>query len=154
AFTAALLAALLLLMRRRLPPAIPGPGLLIPLLLCSLGVFFLPWVLPRFPGREILSLPLMEWGLLLFGPKAHANPLTWSVLPALAAAFFLHPARGLRPILAGLALGSSAFLMHAAVAGGAAIYLLPGLWGTGWLLINAVVAFVLAFALSRKEARR
>jgi serine protease len=148
-----LLALLLLLLRRRLPPVAPTPALVGMLLLTAVGLFFLPWILPHFAGREVLTRPLMDWGLAAFGPGRHANPLSFSVALPLVLSVMLFTRAKLRPALAGLCLGVAAYLFHAAFTGHVAVRWLPGLLGDGWLVANGLVAFALAFAFSRKEAR-
>ncbi len=144
---------LALVFRRRLPPLRLTPAFFGLALLTGVGLFFLPWLLPRFEGRELLTLPWMEWGLLVFGPGRHANPLTWSAIIPLALSVPLFMWRRARSALAGISIGAASFLFHASFSDHASLLWLPGPLGTAWLVGNGALAFLLAFALTRKEAR-
>lgn len=153
-FWAAIVALLLLLRRGRMPrPIRAGAAFLVPLVLTGVGLFFLPAIVPHFPGLGVLSAPLMDWGLFAFGASAHANPLTWSALVPFVLALLLFQNRRLRPVLAGIAAGTAAFLLQGLFSAQADVVFLPGRFLDAiWLLVNALGAFLLAWALTRKEA--
>ena len=128
------------------------PSFAVALLLTSAGLFFLPALIPWFPGMRAASTPLMDWGLLAFGAGGHANPLGWSAILPFALALFLFQVKALRPALAGIAAGAAAFLLQSLLAGDADVVLIPGRFLDGvWLLVNAAAALLLAWTLTRRE---
>ncbi len=152
---------LLLLLRRGWPAAgaassvLLRPSFVVGAVLAGVGLFFLPWVLPPFAGEAVLSSALLDWGLYAFGPRWHANPLTYSAALPLLAGLLLFHKRSLRPLLSGLAAGTAAFLLHALFARQVDVVLLPGrLLDLVWLAANAALAFFLAWSMSRPEASR
>jgi len=117
------------------------------------GLFVLPLVTPMFPGRGLLATPVMDWGLLAFGPGGHAHVLLWSALGPVLLAGLLYSVRGARSLVAGFNLGAAAFLLHAAFSGHADVGWLPGgIVQVAWLVANAAVALGVAWLASRTDS--
>jgi serine protease len=142
-------AALLLLRLRRAGRLAQGLGVggLVALLVGSSGLFFLPRL--GVPGATFLTQGLPAWDLA-FGVAAHGNPLFYSALIPLAATLLLYSKKGLRGILAGLALGVAAHLAFHAVIRTSDVRFVPDLLDSTWLLANAGLSFLLGFAILRK----
>lgn len=116
-----------------IPALIAGPGLL----------FFAPWVLPRVHlALDLLARPLGDLDLLL-GVSVHRFlPLANAVVPfALTVVAF--GMKRLRPVIAGLAAGTAAYLTSLVVLGDAA-----GPFGKiallAWCTFNAMACFWIA----------
>jgi serine protease len=84
-----------------------GPGLL----------FFLPWVLPRvYLPVDLLARPIADFDLLIGASLHRFLPLANALIPfGLTALAF--GARTLRPVVAGIATGTAAYLLSVAVLG-------------------------------------
>ena len=148
-----LVAIVLFLRRRKMSTSFGSIAkFVVPMVLTGTGLFFLPFVIGSFPGAQWLTTPAMDWGLFVFGAGAHANPLTWSaIVPLGLTALFLHR-QGARPVIAGIAAGASAFLLHALFSAHADVVFLPGrALDVVWLGVNGAVAFLVSWTLVRKE---
>ena len=94
-WSAALLALLLLSLQTKVRPGflnvLLNPATLLPLLLSTVGLWFLKLLWQRFIGHppsaaEVLSLPLPDWERILFGRGRLASPVMYSALvPAVTA---------------------------------------------------------------------
>ncbi|MGZ6141661.1 MAG: S8 family serine peptidase, partial [Myxococcaceae bacterium] len=133
-WSAALLALLLLSLQTKVRPGflnvLLNPATLLPLLLSTVGLWFLKLLWQRFIGHppaaaEVLSLPLPDWERILFGRGRLASPVMYSALVPAVTALVAVKWRGLRPVVAGLSLGFSAFLLYAAWAKAPGIAYLP-----------------------------
>ncbi len=163
-WSAALLALLLLSLKVKVRPGflnvLLNPATLLPLLLSTVGLWFLKLLWQRFVGHppaaaEVLSLPIPDWERILFGRGRLASPLMYSALVPGVAALFALKWRALRPVVAGLALGFAGFLLYAAWAKAPAIAYLPFTFlARPWLVLNGVLAALLSRAMLRREARR
>jgi serine protease len=158
-WAAALLAAVLLTLGRRERPGYLNllfrPGFLLPLMMSTVGLFFVKWVAGRFfGGSELLetaSLPLPDWQRIIFGRGRLANPLFYSALVPLLASAIAVKAKGLRDVMAGLALGFAGFLAYAAWAHAPALAWMPFKFlAVPWLVGNALLCVFLARALIKK----
>jgi serine protease len=159
AWAAALLAPVLLSLGRRQRPGYLNllfrPGFLLPLMLVTVGLFFLRWV----GGSEALglaSLPLPDLERIIeriiFGRGRLANPLVYSALGPLLVSFFAIRFKGLRPVASGVAMGFAGLLAYAAWSGAPALAWMPlRLLAVPWLVTNALVCLVVARALLQKE---
>lgn len=164
AWSAALLVLLLLSLQTKVRPGylnvLLNPATLLPLLLSTVGVWFLKLLWQRFIGHppaaaEVLSLPLPDWERILFGRGRLASPVMYSALiPALTAVVAVKW-RALRPVVAGLSLGFAGFLLYAAWAKAPGIAYLPFTFlARPWLVLNGLLAALVCRAMLRKEARR
>ncbi|HZJ55934.1 MAG TPA: S8 family peptidase [Myxococcaceae bacterium] len=163
-WSAALLALLLLSLRVKVRPGflnvLLNPATLLPLLLSTVGLWFLKLLWQRFVGHppaaaEVLSLPIPDWERILFGRGRLASPLMYSaLLPGIAALVALRW-RALRPVVAGLSLGFAGFLLYAAWAKAPGIAYLPFTFlARPWLVLNGVLAALLCRSMLRREAGR
>ncbi|NOK05773.1 MULTISPECIES: S8 family serine peptidase [Myxococcus] len=157
----ALLAFVLLTLRGRARPGylnvLVRPAFLIPLLLSTVGAFFLRgW----FGGAEgaagdvlqVASLPLPDWERIIFGRGRTVNPLFYSALIPLLLSLPAIKWRGLRSAMGGLALGFAGFLAYTAWAGAPALAWLPfAFLAKPWLGFNTVICLVIARAMLQKE---
>ena len=163
-WSAALLALLLLSLRTKVRPGylnvLLNPATLLPLLLSTVGLWFLKLLWQRFVGHppaaaEVLSLPLPDWERILFGRGRLASPLMYSALVPGVAALLAWKWRTLRPVVAGLALGFAGFLLYAAWAKAPGIAYLPFTFlARPWLVLNGVLAALVSRVMLRRETRR
>jgi len=164
AWSAALLVLLLISLKTKVRPGylnvLLNPATLLPLLLSTVGLWFLRLLWQRYVGHppaaaEALSLPLPDWGRILFGRGRLASPLMYSALVPAAAALFALRWRALRPVVAGLSLGFAGFLLYAAWAKAPGIAYLPFTFlARPWLVLNGLLAALLCRPMLRKEAGR
>ncbi|HXX65606.1 MAG TPA: S8 family peptidase, partial [Polyangiaceae bacterium] len=98
------------------------------------------------PGATFTQLamrPLGEWDIVVFGLSAHRWLLLASAAPVLALAALGFSNRLLRPMIGGLALGASAFLVQTAWSGDVA-FVGGVLAACGWTLANVLVCLWIA----------
>lgn len=110
-----------------LPALLAGPGLF----------FFAPWIMPRVNlAVDLLARPLADFDLLIGASLHRFLPLANALIPfGLTALFF--GVRGARPLIAGLATGTAAYLASVIVLGDVA-----GPFGRaaliGWCALNVI----------------
>jgi len=156
----ALLAFILLTLRGGARPGYLNvlfkPAFLIPLLLSTVGAFFLRNWFGGADGAagdvvQVASLPIPDWERIIFGRKA-VNPLFYSALIPLLLSLPSIKWRGLRAATGGLALGFAGFLAYAAWAGAPALAWMPFTFlAKPWLGFNTVICLVIARAMLKKE---
>jgi len=156
----ALLAFILLTLRGGARPGYLNvlfkPAFLIPLLLSTVGAFFLRNWFGGADGAagdvvQVASLPIPDWERIIFGRKA-VNPLFYSALIPLLLSLPSIRWRGLRAATGGLALGFAGFLAYAAWAGAPALAWMPFTFlAKPWLGFNTVICLVIARAMLKKE---
>ncbi len=157
----ALLALVLLTLRRRERPGyfniLFAPSFLLPLLLASVGVFFMRSLFGGATGLagdvvDVAYLPIPDWQRIIFGRGRLANPLFYSSLIPLVLSFVAIKVKGLRPAMGGLSLGFAGFLAYAAWAKAPALAYLPfAFLAMPWLVGNAFICLVIARAMLRQE---
>jgi serine protease len=163
-WSVALLALLLLSLKTKTRPGylnvLLNPATLLPLLISTVGLWFLKLLWQRFVGHppaaaEVLSLPLPDWERILFGRGKLASPLMYSALIPGIAALVAVRWRTLRPVVAGLSLGFAGFLLYAAWAKAPGIAYLPFTFlARPWLVLNGAAAALMCRAMLRKEGKR
>ena len=163
-WSAALLVLLLLSLKAKTRPGylnvLLNPATLLPLLVSTVGLWFLKLLWQRFVGHppaaaEVLSFPLPDWERILFGRGRLASPLMYSALIPALAALIAARWRSLRPVVAGLSLGFAGFLLYAAWAKAPGIAYLPFTFlARPWLVLNGALAALVCRAMIRREARR
>jgi serine protease len=135
-------------LRKRAAGAVAlGVGGVIAMVVGSSGLFFLPQL--GITHLTALTQGLPAWDLA-FGAAHHGNPLLYSALIPVLATLLLYSKKGLRGILAGLAIGVGAHLAFHAFFRVSDVQLIPNLLDSGWLLLNAAVSFVTGYAILRK----
>ena len=159
----ALLALVLLSLGKRQRPGylnvLLRPGFLFSLLLSTVGLFFFRWLFGGAAGHagalmNALSTPLPDWERILFGRGKLANPIFYSALLPSLAALVAIKWKGLRPVIAGLALGFAGFLGYALWARAPGLSYLPfAFLAVPWLAANSLVCLVVARALLQQEQR-
>lgn len=119
------------------------------LLMGSSGLFMLRGLETWLPGAFVLTRPLLEWPGYLLGWHWHLNIFVGSALLPLLLTLLFYGVKPLRALVAGLGLGIAAYLLACAIDGSVDLRWMPGLAGLldrGWLLINALLALLLATA--------
>ncbi|MBF5041063.1 S8 family serine peptidase [Aggregicoccus sp. 17bor-14] len=156
AWSAALLALVLLTLGGRERPGyfniLLRPTFLLPLLLATVGVFFLR---NHVSGDTVstLTLPMPDWQRIIFGRGKLANPLFYSSLLPLVASLLAIRLRGLRPVVGGLALGFAGFLAYAAWSRAPGLAYLPfAFLAVPWLVLNTLSCVFIARAMLKREA--
>ncbi len=110
------------------------------------GLFFVPgWLLG---AAGFLASPALEWPAAFLGIGFVTFPLWLSVGLSAAVGFTLGAFRGTRPVAAGLATGTSAYLLHAAATGAVAPSFLPTSVGSAWLVVNGILCLLVALGLA------
>jgi serine protease len=164
AVSALLLVAVLLTLRSRQRPGylnlLFSPAFFIPLVLATVGVFFARWAFGGAKGLaaavvDFASLPIPDWERIVFGRGRLANPLFYSALIPLVGSVFAIGIRGVRQLVAGLAMGFAGFLLYAAWSRAPGLAFLPfHFLALPWLIANAVICLFIARALLKKEIGR
>ncbi len=155
---AALLAFVLLTLGRKERPGylnvIASPGFFVPMLLTTVGVFFVQFVVEPSALSTAITLPIPDWlNRIIFGRGSLANPLVYSAGIPIVASLFAIKLKGLRPVVGGLAVGFAAILGYAAWANAPALAWMPFTFlAIPWLAVNALVCLFLARAMIKKEA--
>ncbi|MCI0574275.1 MAG: S8 family serine peptidase [Myxococcaceae bacterium] len=154
-WAAVLLAAVLLTIGRRERPGylqvLVRPLFLVPLLVATVGLFFVRWV-GTHEVLETASLPLPDLERIIFGRGRPASPFVYSALIPVVASFVAIGLKGLRPVVGGLAIGFAGLLAYAAWSGAPAIAWMPfRMLAVPWLVFNVLVCLFVARALLRVE---
>jgi serine protease len=163
AWAAGLLAVVLLTLGRKARPGYLNilfhPGFAIPLVLSTVGVFFLHRWVGNFGAAgeavSVLAWPIPDWERIIFGRGKLANPIFYSALIPLVASFLALKWKAARPVLAGLAIGFAGFLGYAAWSHAPGLAYLPFTWlAIPWLVLNAAICLFVARAMLKREATR
>src|SRR5262249_60142 len=159
-----LLILVLLTLRPRRRPGylniLLSPAFFIPLVLATVGVFFARWAFGGAKGVaaqlvDYALLPIPDWQRFLFGRGRLANPLFYSALIPLACSAFAIALKGLRHVVAGLAMGFAGFLLYAAWTRAPGLAYLPFTFlALPWLIANGVICLFIARAMLDKEVAR
>jgi serine protease len=133
------------------------PAFLLPLLLSTVGAFFMRTWFGDAPGAagdvaHVSSLPIPDWERIIFGRGKTVNPLFYSALIPLLLSLPSIKWKGMRAAAGGLALGFAGFLAYAAWAGAPALAWMPFTFmAKPWLGFNTVVCLIIARAMLKKE---
>jgi serine protease len=102
-------------------------------------------------GLELAMRPIGEWDLVLLGGGVHRWLLLASAIPAVVLTLFGFASRRTRPLIGGIALGTSALLAQIAWSGDVAFVAGPTL-ARVWAIVNALVCLWIArLALDAKK---
>lgn len=157
-WAAGLLALVLLTIGRKERPGylnvLIRPGFFIPLMLTTVGVFFVQYVAEPSALTTAAVLPLPDWlNRIIFGRGSTANPIIYSAAIPIIGAIIAVSAKSLRPVIGGLAVGFGAILAYSAWAHAPALAWLPFTFmALPWLVVNALICLFIARAMLRKEA--
>ncbi len=130
------------------------PGFLVPLMLSTVGVFFIQRFADPNAVTAAITLPLPDWlNRIIFGRGSTANPLVYSALLPSVLAMFAVKWKGLRPVVGGLSIGFAAILGYALWSHAPALAWLPFTFlAIPWLAVNALICLFLARAMLKKAA--
>lgn len=157
-WAAAFLAFVLLTLGRKERPGylnvLVTPGFLVPLVLATVGAFFVQKLADPSAVTTAITLPLPDWlNRIIFGRGATANPLVYSALLPGVLGLFAVKWKGLRPVVGGLAIGFAAILGYALWSHAPALAWLPFTFlAIPWLAVNALVCLFIARAMLKKAS--
>ncbi|MBE2249470.1 MAG: peptidase S8 [Myxococcus sp.] len=157
AFAAALLAFVLLTLGKKERPGylnvFASPGFAIPLVLTTMGVFFMRWVAPASELSTAFVLPIPDWlNKIIFGRGSLANPLVYSALLPVVLSLVAIKVKGMRHAVGGLALGFASILGYTVWANAPALSWLPFTFlAIPWLVGNALICLFVARAMLKRE---
>lgn len=157
AFAAAMLAFVLLTLGRKERPGylnvLFSPGFAIPLVLTTLGIFFVRWLAPAGELTTSLVIPIPDWlNKIIFGRGALANPVVYSAAAPLVLSLVAIKLKGIRHAVGGLSLGFAGILAYTAWAKAPALAWLPFTFlAIPWLVVNALVCLFIARAMLKRE---
>ena len=155
AWAAALLVFVLLTMGKKERPAFFNllfkPAFAVPLVLVTIGMFFLRYFLAPSELSVLWTLPIPEWlQKIIFGRGSLANPLVYSAAIPLLLSVFAIKFKGWRPVVGGVALGFAAILGYSAWAGAPALAWLPFTFlAIPFLVVNALLCLFVSRAMLR-----
>ncbi|MET0402042.1 MAG: S8 family serine peptidase [Cystobacter sp.] len=155
-----LLALVLVTLRKRERPGylniLLHPGFLVPLVLATVGAFFVRSWVGGVPGAagdvvQVAWLPIPDWQRIIFGTRT-VSPLFYSALIPLVLSLVAIRFRGLRPALGGLSLGFAGFLAYTAWVKAPALAWLPFTFmARPWLVMNVLFCLFIARAMLRRD---
>ncbi|MBS1152930.1 MAG: peptidase [Myxococcaceae bacterium] len=127
------------------------PAFAVPLVLVTIGMFFLRYFLAPSEMSVLWTLPIPEWlQKIIFGRGSLANPIVYSAAIPLLLSFIAIKLKAWRPVVGGLALGFAAILGYSAWAGAPALAWLPFTFmAIPFLVLNALVCLFIARAMLR-----
>jgi serine protease len=154
---AGLLAFVLLTLGRKERPGylnvLATPGFLVPMVLTTVGVFFVQSFMSPNALTTAITLPIPDWlNRIIFGRGSLANPLVYSAALPIVLSLFAVKFKGMRAMVGGLSIGFAAILGYSAWANAPGLAWLPFTFlAIPWLAINALVCLFLARAMLKKE---
>jgi serine protease len=154
---AGLLAFVLLTLGRKERPGFLNvlftPGFLVPMVLTTVGAFFVSYLVEPGPTTTLIPLPIPDWlNKIIFGRGSLANPIVYSAALPILGSLFAIRMRGLRPVIGGLAIGFAGILAYTVWANAPALAWLPFTFlAIPWLVVNAIVCLFIARAMLKKE---
>lgn len=157
AFGAAMLAFVLLTLGKKERPGylnvLASPGFAIPLVLTTMGVFFVRWIAPASELSTSLVIPIPDWlNKIIFGRGTLANPLVYSAILPVVLSIIAIKVKGMRHAVGGLALGFGSILAYTAWAKAPALAWLPFTFlALPWLAGNALICLFVARAMLKRE---
>ncbi len=157
AFAAAMLAFVLLTLGKKERPGylnvLVSPGFAIPLVLTTMGVFFVRWIAPASELSTSLVIPIPDWlNKIIFGRGTLANPLVYSAILPVVLSIIAIKVKGLRHAVGGLALGFASILAYTAWAKAPGLAWLPFTFlAIPWLAGNALLCLFVARAMLKRE---
>jgi serine protease len=154
---AGLLAFVLLTLGRKERPGylnvLATPGFLVPMVLTTVGVFFVQSFVAPNALTTAITLPIPDWlNRIIFGRGSLANPLVYSAALPIVLSLFAVKFKGMRAMVGGLSIGFAAILGYSAWANAPGLSWLPFTFlAIPWLAVNALVCLFLARAMLKKE---
>lgn len=156
AWGVALLALVLLTLGKKERPGLLNilikPGFFVPLVLTSVGVFFMQYVAQPSEMTTAMALPLPDWlNRIIFGRGSLANPIVYSAVIPVVGSLMAIRFKAWRSVVGGLAVGFAGILAYSAWAHTPALAWLPFTFlAIPWLLTNALVCLFIARAMLKK----
>ncbi|HEY1087711.1 MAG TPA: S8 family peptidase [Archangium sp.] len=154
---AGLLAFVLLTLGRKERPGFLNvlftPGFLVPMVLTTVGAFFVSYLVEPGPTTTLIPLPIPDWlNKIIFGRGSLANPIVYSAALPILGSLFAIKMKELRPVIGGLAIGFAGILAYTVWAKAPALAWLPFTFlAIPWLAVNAIICLFIARAMLRKE---
>ena len=129
------------------------PGFIIPLMLTTVGAFFVQWVASPSAATTAITLPIPDWlNRIIFGRGSLANPLVYSAAIPVVASLFAIKWKGLRPVIGGLSIGFAAILGYTIWANAPALAWMPFTFlAIPWLAVNALICLFVSRAMLKQE---
>lgn len=123
-------------------------GTILGLFLGSTGLFFLSNI--PFAGKFfLLTHPIEQWPMMLFGAGVFSSPILVSALPAIAIAILLYPWKGLTSLSIAFSAALCAQLLFQAFSPAVEISWIPGqILEFFWKLLNGLLCIVVAIIAS------
>lgn len=160
AWSVALLALVLLSLARKERPGLLNvlvkPGFFLPLVLTTVGAFFVQYLTPPGELSTAAVLPLPDWlNRIIFGRGSLANPIVYSAAVPLVSSLFALKYKAWRPVVGGLAIGFAGILAYSAWAHAPALAWLPFTFlAIPWLVGNTLVCLLVARGMLREGIAR
>jgi serine protease len=128
------------------------PGFALPLVLTTVGAFFVQYLIEPSGLSTAAALPVPDWlNRIIFGRGSLANPLVYSALIPMVASFFTIGLKSMRPVVGGLSIGFAAILGYTLWAQAPGLAWLPFKFlAMPWLGFNALICLFVARAMLKK----
>jgi serine protease len=158
ALASAMLAFVLLTLSRKERPGYLNvlftPGFVVPLLLTTMGAFFVQYLAAPSAVTTLVTLPIPDWlNRIIFGRGALANPIIYSAAIPIVLSLVAISLKSIRNVVGGVAIGFAGILAYAAWSHAPALAWLPFTFlAMPWLVVNALICLFIARAMIRKEA--
>jgi serine protease len=130
------------------------PGFVLPLMLTTVGAFFVQYLSAPTGLSTAAALPIPDWlNRIIFGRGSLANPLVYSALIPMVASLFAIGLKSMRPVVGGLSIGFAAILGYTLWSQAPGLAWLPFKFlAMPWLGLNALICLFVARAMLKKAS--